>query len=290
MANLKELKNKINVINSTRKVTSAMKLVAGVKLKKAEQRTNASKDYAVELNRILTRLNQKFIEIKSELFHGRKNVHTEMLIVFSSDRGLCGNYNYLVSQEVLRIVDEFHRGGKNVYIVCVGNKAFFQLKKVIEDTDHIELVDGFYNEKNIVEASMLLARKAVEYFKSNVIDKISVVYTKSYSAINRQVKLNELIPIKCEPTNDKSETVFEPNVDEIIDELIPYNLGIQIYQTALESMTSEQSSRMTSMDNATRNADSILSELRIIYNRTRQYRITQELTEVISGADAIAEG
>ncbi|GHT90467.1 ATP synthase gamma chain [Alphaproteobacteria bacterium] len=290
MANLKELKNKINVINSTRKVTSAMKLVAGVKLRKAEQRTNASRDFAKELNRILTRLNQKFVEIKSELFLGRKNVLTEMLIVFSSDRGLCGNYNYLITQEVLRIVDGFHKDCKNVYIVCVGNKAFLQLKKVIVETDHIELMDGFYNEKNIVEASMLLARKAVGYFQSNVIDKISVVYTKSYSAIKREVELKELIPIKCEPTNDKSETIFEPNVDEIIDELIPYNLGIQIYQTSLESMTSEQSSRMTSMDNATRNADSILSELRITYNRTRQYRITQELTEVISGADAIAEG
>ncbi|GHU13033.1 ATP synthase gamma chain [Alphaproteobacteria bacterium] len=290
MANLKELKNKINVINSTRKVTSAMKLVAGVKLRKAEQQTNASRDYATELNRILARLNQKFIDIKSELFHGRKNVQTEMLIVFSSDRGLCGNYNYLITDEVSQVIDDFHKDGKNVYIVCVGNKAFFQIKKIIEKTDHIELVDGFYNEKNIVEASMLLARKGVEYFQSNVIDKISAVYTKSYSAIKREVELKKLIPIKCEPTNDKSETIFEPNVDEIIDELVPYNLGIQIYQTALESMTSEQSSRMTSMDNATRNADSILSELRITYNRTRQYRITQELTEVISGADAIAEG
>ncbi|MDR3179816.1 MAG: ATP synthase F1 subunit gamma [Holosporaceae bacterium] len=290
MATLKELKNKINVINSTRKLTSAMKLVAGVKLRKAEQKANASRGYALELNKILSRLQRGLLKINSEIFNGRKNIKNELLIVFSSDRGLCGNFNYLIHNEVARLVNDFHENGKNVHIICVGNKAFSPLKKIIGKFDYIELEEGFYQSPEIVESSLILARKAIEYFKSNLIDRISAVYTRSYSALKREVELNELLPIKFEPDNDKSITIFEPSVDEIIDELVPYNLGIQIYQTALESITSEQSSRMTSMDNATRNADSILSELKIKYNRTRQYKITQELTEVISGANAIAEG
>jgi F-type H+-transporting ATPase subunit gamma len=267
-----------------------MKLVAGVKLRKAEQKANASRGYALELNKILSRLQRGLLKINSEIFNGRKNIKNELLIVFSSDRGLCGNFNYLIHNEVARLVNDFHENGKNVHIICVGNKAFSPLKKIIGKFDYIELEEGFYQSPEIVESSLILARKAIEYFKSNLIDRISAVYTRSYSALKREVELNELLPIKFEPDNDKSITIFEPSVDEIIDELVPYNLGIQIYQTALESITSEQSSRMTSMDNATRNADSILSELKIKYNRTRQYKITQELTEVISGANAIAEG
>jgi F-type H+-transporting ATPase subunit gamma len=134
-----------------------------------------------------------------------------------------------------------------------------------------------------------LADKIIKYFNEKEIDKASLVFTKYYSAMSRQVEIKDIIPISCEPSEDKSVTVFEPSPEQILSELLPYNMAIQIYQAVLESIASEQSSRMTSMDSATRNADSLLSDFKSKYNRTRQLKITQELVEVISGAKAISD-
>jgi F-type H+-transporting ATPase subunit gamma len=290
MANLKELKNKINVIGSTRKITSAMKLVAGVKLKNAEQKALSSRDYAAELAGILSRLRREFLDEKLELFSGRKKITTEMLIVFSSDRGLCGNFNYLICKQVSQLIAGIHAKDRSVRIVCIGSKAFPQIKKMISNGDSIEQENSFYKSADLVQSCMILARKVMECFVTTVVDKVSLVYTRAYTALNRNVEVKRLIPIACEPNADNSITIFEPNSREVLDELIPYNIAIQIYQAVLESIASEQSSRMTSMDNATRNADALLTEFGIKYNRMRQYKITQELTEVISGADAITKG
>ncbi|MDR1361900.1 MAG: ATP synthase F1 subunit gamma [Holosporaceae bacterium] len=290
MANLKELKNKINVIDSTRKVTSAMKLVAGVKLKKAEQKAMSSRDYAAELAGILSRLRREFLDEKLQIFSGREKIAAEMLIVYSSDRGLCGNFNYLICSNVSRLIAEAHAGGRAVHVICIGSKARPQIKKMINHRDSVKEESGFYKNTDLVQQSMDLARRILEYFSTTVVDKVSLVYMKSSSVLNRKVEVKTIIPIACEPNPDNSMTIFEPSAREVLDELIPYNFAIQIYQAALESVASEQSSRMTSMDNATRNADALLGEFGIKYNRIRQYKITQELTEVISGADAITKG
>lgn len=290
MASLKELRNKIGVIESTRKVTSAMKLVAGVKLRKAEQKTVSSREYSSELNGMLSRLRRDFLDVESELFTGRKHVETVLLIIFASDRGLCGNFNYLMNKGASSVIHSLHSEGKKIKILCVGAKLLEQFKKILSVQDSIEVVEDFYRGSDIYEKSKVLANKVISLFRDNTVDKVSIIYTKYYSAMNRKVESKDIIPLSYEENEDKTITVFEPNTKKILDDLVPYNVAIQIYQCALESIASEQSSRMTSMDNATRNADSLLSEFRVKYNRIRQTKITQELMEVISGAEAIIKG
>ncbi|MDR1236383.1 MAG: ATP synthase F1 subunit gamma [Holosporaceae bacterium] len=289
MANLKELRNKIGVIQSTRKVTSAMKLVAGVKLKKAEQKALSSREYASELSQIISKIRRELIDTKHELFFGRKNVQTEMLAVFASDKGLCGNFNYVINKETSGLIEEIYSRGRNVKIICIGSKLIDLLKQKLRNSDTAELAGGFYNVGDLFENSHRLAEKIIGYFRSGAVDKVSLVYTKCHSALHRKIEIRDVIPLVCEPNPDKTDTVFEPNAAEVLDKIVPYNIAIQIYQAALESIAGEQSSRMTSMDNATRNADELLSDLTITCNRTRQYNITQELVEVISGASAIAK-
>ncbi|MDR2158362.1 MAG: ATP synthase F1 subunit gamma [Holosporaceae bacterium] len=290
MANLKELRNKISVVVSTRKVTAAMKLVAGVKLKKAEQKAMASREYASELGHMLAKIRREFLNINCELFYGRDFVHREMLVVFASDKGLCGNFNYVINKEVSGIISNIHAENKKVHLICVGDKLFDILKQKLNDDDLIELTGDFYKSEKLFDNSRKLAQKIIADFTSNNVDRVSLVYTRCYSAMHREVRVKNIIPLICEPNPDKTETIFEPNIEDVLKSIIPYNVAVQIYQSALESVASEQGSRMTSMDSATRNADELLSNLTIKYNRTRQYNITQELVEVVSGASAVAKG
>ena len=290
MANLKELRNKIGVVQSIRKVTSAMKLVAGVKLRRAEQKTFISREYAQELGKILAQIRREFVDgVKSKLFLGRELVKTEMLVVFASDRGLCGNFNYLLTKEVAKKLMELHETGRKIYLLCIGEKIFEPVRRMFNENDRIESEKDFYRG-DIHENSKKVAEKIIEKFNSEEVDKVSVLYNRYYSAMRKQIEVKTLIPIECEPNDDKSIPIFEPNVNDVLNAVLPYNVAIQLYQCALESITSEQSSRMTSMDSATRNADDLISDLSIKYNRTRQYNITQELVEVISGASAISKG
>jgi F-type H+-transporting ATPase subunit gamma len=290
MANLKELRNTIGVVQSTRKVTAAMKLVAGVKLKKAEQKASTSREYVSELENLLARVPRECAPVKNcELFWGRDEINTEMLVVFASDKGLCGNFNYLINRETLNIISRIRAKNRKVNILCIGVKAFDFLKHELPD-ESIEFMGDFYKNEKLFENSNKLAEKIIADFHSKKVDGASIVYTKCYSAMRHQVETKPLIPLGCESNFDEMDTIFEPDVKFILDTVLPYNIAIQLYQTALESIASEQGSRMTSMDSATRNADELLSNLTIKYNRTRQYNITQELVEVVSGATAIREG
>ncbi|MDR1560889.1 MAG: ATP synthase F1 subunit gamma [Holosporaceae bacterium] len=290
MANLKEFRNKIGVIQSTRKVTSAMKLVAGVKLKKAEQTANSSREYAFELENVFSKLRREFLNTDCEFFSGRKVVNAEMLIVIAADRGLCGNFNYLIGKEVEQIIAKLHEQNVKACIICIGYKLFEMLKPLLSAEDSIELASDFYKSDNLFSNSKKIAEKAIDYFEAKKVDKISIVYTKSYTVIKHNVETKTIIPVQSKPNTDKTVTILEPNAKQILKTALPYNIGIQIYQSVLESIVGEQGSRMTSMDNATRNADELLSNLTLKYNRTRQYNITQELAEVVSGAEAISKG
>lgn len=287
MANLKELRIKIGGIRAIRKVTAAMKLVAGVKLRKAEQRALASKPYANELKKILATIKRENLAKSYELFDGRESVKSEVLIAFASDKGFCGNFNYLLSKKLREIVAERRAAGVRVEILCVGNKLYQMLRHALSEKESLELVADFYKGEILANARNLAAR-VIEEFRKEAVDRVSLVFTHYYSAMRMTVGEESLIPLKREENKDITETIFEPGADEVLENLLPYNLGIQIYQAALESMASEQSSRMRSMDNATRNADEMLGDLTIRYNRTRQYGITQELTEVVAGASAVA--
>ncbi len=287
MANLKELRIKIGGIKAIRKVTAAMKLVAGVKLRKAEQRALASKPYANELKKILATIKREDLAKRYELFDGRESVKTEALIAFASDKGFCGNFNYLLSKKIKEIIADRRKSEINLQILCIGNKLYQLLKHVSAENVSLELVADFYKGDMFGNAKNLADRITKEFFEEKI-DKVSLIYTNYHSAMRMVVREDSLIPLTQEENHDVTTTIFEPSADEVLENLLPYNIGIQIYQATLESMASEQSSRMRSMDNATRNADEMLGDLTVKYNRTRQYGITQELTEVVAGADAIA--
>lgn len=289
MANLKELRKKIGVVQSTRKVTAAMKMVAGVKLRKIEQQVAVSREYAQGLYDVLARLQGGFTDIEDPLFSGRPNVQTELVIVFVSERGLCGNYNYMINKEMRAYVSEIHKQNKQLHIECVGIKLFEQFKQLLNENDSIELIDDFYHMDSMFEKAQALAEKVVEKFEKEEVDKVSILYTRYDSAMKHTITLKILIPLQRSTEKTAPATIFEPDIKTVLRKVLPYNIGLQIYETAMESMSSEQSARMTAMDSATRNADDLLSELTTRYNRTRQYGITQELTEVISGAQAINE-
>lgn len=287
MANLKELRIKIGGIKAIRKVTAAMKLVAGVKLRKAEQRALTSKPYANELKKILATIKREDLEKRYELFDGRESVKTEALIAFASDKGFCGNFNYLLSKKIKEIIADRRESGVNLQILCVGNKLYQLLKHAPSKNASLELIADFYKGDMFDNAKNLASRIIKEFFEEKI-DKVSLIYTNYHSAMKMVVRENSLIPLTQEENHDITTTIFEPSADEVLENLLPYNIGVQIYQATLESIASEQSSRMRSMDNATRNADEMLGDLTVRYNRTRQYGITQELTEVVAGADAIA--
>jgi F-type H+-transporting ATPase subunit gamma len=291
MANLKELRNKIGVVQSTRKVTSAMKLVAAVKLKKAEQKAYVSKEYAIELESVFSKIHRRFLDIGYELFSGRERVNTEMLIMMASDRGLCGNFNYVIGKEVAEIISEFHRNNKKVYVVCAGSKLFEPIKRLLSKDDPVELLKDFYRNEDLFSNSQKLAQKAIDYFESGKVDRISITCMRYYSAMRHKVEVKTIVPMQVKTNNaDNTVTIFEPNIKQIFKTALPYNVTVQIYQAALESIASEQGSRMISMDNATKNADELISGLTLKYNRNRQYNITQELAEIVSGAEAISKG
>jgi F-type H+-transporting ATPase subunit gamma len=267
-----------------------MKLVAGIKLKKAEQKAANSREYATELALILSKIHRKFVDGSCELFSGRNMVQNEMLVVFASEKGLCGNFNYVIGKKTAEIISGIHQRGGTVHLICIGVKPFEFLKQKLIDGDRIELLENFYLSEALLENSNLLATRIMANFSSGRVDQVAIVYTRCLSAISRKVEVKSLIPIVCTPDSSNGDIIFEPSTEEILQTIVPYNIAIQIYQSALESVAGEQGSRMTSMDNATRNADELLSNLTISYNRTRQYRITQELVEVVSGATTIAKG
>jgi F-type H+-transporting ATPase subunit gamma len=234
-------------------------------------------------------LRRDFLDIESELFTGRKQTKNAMLIVLASDKGLCGNFNYLIGKEVAELVAQMRRDGLGVHIIGVGNKICEQLKKIHGNVESMEFVANFFSEKDLYENTRELARKAIDRFTAGPVDVVSIVYSVAESVVRHTVTKRDIIPIVSVPNNDHSITIFEPSLEEVLEYLIPYNISIQVYQAALESITSEQSARMASMDNATRNAESLLDELNIKYNRFRQAKITQDLTEIISGTNVVSK-
>jgi F-type H+-transporting ATPase subunit gamma len=272
-----------------------MKLVAAAKLKKAEQRAEEFREYAFELSALLTKVRRRSPDTNNELLAGREKINTEMLLVFASDKGLCGNFNYLISKEVSGIISDIRAKNRKVHIICVGIKLFDFLRRQLREDETVEPFADFYKSSAVFDNSRNLAKKIIEDFTSGRVDRVRTVFTAHHSALHRTVEVKDLIPAaQISETDaddsDRTETVFEPNTDEILGKIVPYNVAIQVYRAALESVAGEQGSRMTSMDGATRNADELLSAMTKKYNKTRQYNITQELVEVVAGASAMTKG
>ena len=293
MPNLKELKNRISSVKSTRKITSAMKMVAASKLRRAQDLAESSRVYADSLSFILSSLagNTKNSSDLPEILTGRENSKISLLIINSSDRGLCGGFNSNLFRNAKNWISEQQEKGKSVKIITVGKKASSFYKKT--DLNVIANFDDLNSNDKQLQVSEEIKNKIMELFENNEIDEVSILFNKFVSVITQEPTYQSLIPLSNEEADeevtDNSNAVFEfePDKNELLEYLVPRNFLTQIYRSVLESSASEHAARMTSMDNATRNAGDMIDRLTLTYNRTRQAFITKELIEIISGAEAV---
>ena len=293
MPNLKELKNRISSVKSTRKITSAMKMVAASKLRRAQELAESSRVYADSLSFILSSLagNTKNSSDLPEFLTGRENSKISLLIINSSDRGLCGGFNSNLFRNAKNWISEQQEKGKSVKIITVGKKASSFYRKT--DLDVIANFDDLNSNDKQLQVSEEIKNKIMELFENNEIDEVSILFNKFVSVIAQEPTYQSLIPLSNdeadEEVTDNSNAVFEfePDKNELLEYLVPRNFLTQIYRSVLESSASEHAARMTSMDNATRNAGDMIDGLTLTYNRTRQAFITKELIEIISGAEAV---
>ena len=293
MPNLKELKNRISSVKSTRKITSAMKMVAASKLRRAQELAESSRVYADSLSFILSSLagNTKNSADLPEILTGRENSKISLIIINSSDRGLCGGFNSNLFRNAKKWISDQQGQGKSVKIMTVGKKASSFYKKT--DLDIVASFEDLNSNDRQLQVSEEIKNKILELFDNNEIDEVSILFNKFVSAISQEPTYQSLIPLSNEETiEDESEVnnavfEFEPDKNELLEYLVPRNFLTQIYRSVLESSASEHAARMTSMDNATRNAGDMIDRLTLTYNRTRQAFITKELIEIISGAEAV---
>ncbi|MFA5041670.1 MAG: F0F1 ATP synthase subunit gamma [Bdellovibrionales bacterium] len=292
MPSLKDLKNRITSVKSTRKITSAMKMVAGSKLRRAQESAESARPYAARMARMLSSLAVSTDSSAPRLLTGTGKEEKVLLIVITSNRGLCGGFNGSVVRETRRAIHQFESEGKKVSIICVGRKGRDVLRR--DHASKIIYTDEGKGRKNFsfADAAQLNGRLLAMY-EAGEFDVCMMVYNRFKSVISQIVTLKQLIPFAVEKEAEGSRMEplvgleFEPDEKSILEALLPRALAIALFGALLESAAGEQGARMTAMDNATRNAGEMIDKLTLKYNRTRQAYITKELIEIISGAEAL---
>ena len=301
MSNLKELKNRITSVKSTQKITSAMKMVAASRLKRAQEAAETARPYAERMECMMASILQDpgAIVGGNKLLGGTGSDNVHLIVVVTTDRGLCGGFNSNISRESRRRIRDLEADNKSVKLLCIGRKGRDQLKQEFNEII-VETFEGIGRTGVQFEEARVIAEKIISMFDSGEFDVCTIIYNKFISVISQEVTPSQIIPVKLledgpNSSNDKTseETVieasfdFEPSESEILVDLLPSNLNVQIFRALLESSASEHGARMSAMDNATRNAGEMIDDLSLIYNRSRQAKITSELIEIISGAEAL---
>jgi F-type H+-transporting ATPase subunit gamma len=292
MPSLKDLKNRIASVKSTQKITAAMKMVAASKLRRAQEQAEAGRPYADRMERMLTGLAAvaKTAGQGPKLITGTGKSDVHLLLVITSDRGLAGAFNATVLRETRKQIRELQGRGKTVKLFTVGRKGRDNLRRDYANLIVESVIDIGRPKLGFADANGISDR-ILAMFDAGDFDVCSVVYNKFKSAIAQIITVQQLVPVAlpavAEDTASNIVYEFEPSEEQILAELLPRNLAIQIYKALLESAASEQGARMTAMDNATRNAGDMIKRLTLVYNRTRQAYITKELIEIISGAEAV---
>ena len=292
MPNLKDLKNRIESVKSTRKITKAMQMVAAAKLRRAQDAAEASRPYSERFNAVMAGLAASVGDSESapRLLAGTGKDDVHMLVVMTAERGLCGGFNSSIVKLARARADELVAKGKTVKILTVGKKGREQLRRDYGDhiVDHVDLSAvkrlGYQDAAGI--AKDVLAR-----FDAGEFDVATIFFNTFVSVINQEPTAQQIIPAKFEMDGDAPEATtlydYEPDEEAILAELLPRGVATQIFAALLENAASEQGARMSAMDNATRNAGEMIDRLTIEFNRSRQAVITNELIEIISGAEAL---
>ena len=294
MPSLDDLKKRITSVKSTQKITKAMKMVATAKLRKAQENAEKGRPYSERMNNIILNLSKNISdkENSSKLLVGTGKKDTYLCIVLTADRGLCGGFNTNIIKKAKSYFDKSSKEGKNIKIITVGTKGYDQLKRNYKDKI-IEKI-SFKDSKNVnyFDAEKV-GNLILEKFNKEEFDICTIFYNKFKNVMTQIPQQQQIIPLQSEEKNDSSNEQindsyeFEPDEDEILNNLLPKNISTQIFKAMLENSASEQGSRMTAMDNATRNAGELVDKLSIEYNRSRQAAITKELIEIISGAESL---
>jgi len=290
MPSLKDLKNRISSVKSTQKITSAMKMVAAAKLRRAQDQAIAARPYTSLMDNIVSKISSKATGSGIDLLTGKEDNKTQLLVVFSADRGLCGGFNGSITRTVRKEVKDLNKNGIKVKLLMVGKKSADALNRDFGDL-YIDRIEGKSGKPNFTDAE-ILAKKIITLFENDEFGVCRVIYNKFISAIVQEITYKSLIPAEVKQNEvqdnlDNSVFEFEPSEEEILTDLLPRNLATQLFSSQIESTASELAARMTAMDNATRNAGEMIDKLTLQYNRTRQAVITKELIEIISGAEAV---
>ena len=295
MPSLKDLRVRINSVKSTQKITSAMKMVAAAKLRRAQEQAEAARPYAERMERMLGSLAASMAgqEGAPPLMAGTGKDSVQLVVVMTSDRGLCGGFNSTIVRGARRLIRDLLAAGKQVKILCVGRKGRDQLRR-----DFGSLIIGTIEEiakpRLTYGSAERVAQRITGMFEAGEFDVCTIIYNRFKSAMTQIVTTQQLIPFAPPAAGAAAETAmagaiyeYEPDETEILAQLLPQNMSVQVYRALLENNASEQGARMTAMDSATRNAGDMINRLTINYNRSRQAYITKELIEIISGAEAL---
>ena len=290
MANLKDLKTRINSVKSTQKITAAMKMVAAAKLRRAQEAAESGRPYANRMRRVTVNLAAKAdVNSAPALLVGNGKSATHLLVVISADRGLCGGFNGSITRQTRTEVTRLQDEGKTVKLLMVGRKSADALRREY-GKQFIDSFEGIQGTSVSFSDAASLADTIRTGFEACDYDVCTMIYNKFVNAITQEITLTQLIPAETNAVDDSDANVnyeYEPEEDELLDSLLPRILSTQLYSALLESSAAELAARMTAMDNATRNAGDLIDRLTLVYNRTRQAAITSELIEIISGAEAV---
>ena len=297
MPSLKDIKTQINSVGSTKKITSAMKMVAASKLRRSQEKAEAARPYSSRLEEMLTSLASSALSGEGiiKLLTGTGKDDNYLVVPVSADRGLCGGFNSSINKETFKLMKSLEDQNKKSQLLTVGKKSRDFFNRIMKEKIIENFVDTNVSGKGY-EAALKISNKLQELYFEGTFDKCILVYNKYKSVISQEVTQQQLIPLDVSSkSDDKNENeitdnsiyIYEPDEETILQDLLPKNVSIQIFKVLLESDAGEQGARMAAMDNATRNAGEMIDSLTLKYNRTRQAFITKELIEIISGAESI---
>ena len=292
MPSLDDLKKRIKSVKSTQKITKAMKMVAAAKLRKAQENAEKGRPYSKKMQNIILNLTRSISDPKNapKLLSGTGNDKTYLCVVLTADRGLCGGFNTNICKLAKTSFKKILNEQKNLKIITVGSKGFDQIKR--EYGKHVIKKYSFKEKKQITfKEADTVGNEIIRLFNQNEFDKCILFFNNFKNVITQIPQAQQIIPVDNKSTKSEEENFlpyeFEPDQDEILEDLLPKNISTQVFKAFLENAASEQGSRMTAMDNATRNAGDLVDKLTINYNRSRQASITKELIEIISGAESL---
>ncbi len=298
MPNLRDYRDRIKSVKSTRKITSAMKMVAASKLRRAQEQAEASQPYAQSMASMLSRLagNVVINAASPKLLAGTGSDQRHLIVLVTADRGLCGGFNANAVKEARLKIKSLKAAGKDVTIICVGRKGYDSLNREFGSSIVRSFRDVFGKKRVEYAQASKISDFILAQFETGEFDVCTMIYNEFKSILVQKPLATQIIPFEVEKLGAddaqgtqkiKSPYDFEPTEEEILSKLLPRNIGVQLYSAMLDSAAGEQAARMTAMDNATRNAGEMINDLTLQYNRARQAYITKELIEIISGAEAI---